>query len=142
MTDEKWPQSDVGYDPTQTNADEARWQAAITASLSVGTLRLGRTNTAHRFMLRGECPRCGHDIGERELNFRRLGFNADAADDSEEILMEVRLDAEADDLDRPSFNIVCNCTRPHRARPKADSGCGWSGYSTVYIDNPQGGDGG
>ena len=123
------PDPDVAWDPpVATDAERARWQAAIDAALADGTLELREGTTPLVSTLVGACPRCGHPLTQTVERDVPRGFDAGGRTGSDGArrrpVVEVRL------------NVDCTCSSPHRGRPDGHLGCGWGGPLPVTLDTP------
>ena len=116
MAAPRWPSPRAKYDDDA--ADEAaqlRWQHAFEDAFAAQTLRLESTGSPHIRILRGSCPRCGHELNGIDVYGSIIrGVN------------EVRSGIAI-------TNIVCNCERSHAGRPAAKSGCGWAPHLNVTF---------
>jgi hypothetical protein len=103
---ERWPDPAVPFDPV-VNDDESRdrWQHAITAALTAGTLKLIPRDAPDVYDLVGLCPRCEHEMST-DIHERLLG------------LLPIK----------GTFvqNVACTCVEDHAHRPSGLLGCGWA----------------
>jgi hypothetical protein len=114
-TRDDWPDKSAPYEFRATGqADQERWQAGIDEALDKRVLKWHRTESPDEHDIRGDCPRCGHEMDDRVV-FKWIGV---------------------DRVDRISQNIVCNCTEAHEPRAEGKWGCGWAPALEVWLDVP------
>lgn len=105
----QWPMPRAKYDDSASDEEEQRrWQRSFEDGFQTGTLQLEPTGTPHVKTLRGECPRCGHEL------------------EGIDIYGSVIMGATAVKNGVAITNVTCNCNKAHSGRPPGKTGCGWA----------------
>jgi hypothetical protein len=122
VDEEEWPNSDALFDfPGGQQDASVRWQHALDEGLQSGTLKLLHIAGA-TYTLRGDCPRCGHEMAQ-VLEFR--------------VVLPVSAGSTGGAAESATFDIVCSCrATTHEGRDPTQWGCGWGRGLPVVIAEP------